>query len=157
MMSIKFQRFRKIRKAIDYSKHYSIYEAIQLIYQLHNRGLNYGIKYSLGYQVFEGSEPIYKDEIQIGQEESINFFEDTIDRVNKLFSEDSSDEKDLLLTKINQMENEYLQDLNYLTKTSKEENIREKIRTHQSHTEASSSLNDTFLTKDFENRLESLL
>lgn len=157
MMSIKFQRFRKIRKAIDYSKHYSIYEAIQLIYQLHNRALNYGIKYSLSYQAFEGSESIYKDEIQIGQQESINFFEDAINRVNKLFSEDNSDEKDLLLSKINQMEKEYLQDFNDLSKTTKKENIREKIKNHQSYTEASSSLNDTFLTKDFKNRLESSL
>lgn len=157
MMSIKFQRFRKIKTAINYSKHYSIYEAIQLIYQLHNRALNYGIKYSLGYQVFEGSEPVYKDEIQIGQEESINFFEDAIDRVNKLFSEDSSDEKELLLSKINQMEKEYLRDLNDLSKTTKKENIRDKIRNHQSYTETSSSSNNTFLTKDFENRLESSL
>jgi hypothetical protein len=157
MMSIKFQRFRKIKTAVDYSKHYSIYETVQLIYQLHNRALSYGIKYRLGYQVFEGSEPIYRDEIQIGQTESINFFEDTLNRVNSLFSEDNSDEKDLLLSKINQMEKEYLQDLNDLSKTAKKENIGEKIRIHQSHTEASSSLNDTFLTKDFGNRLESSL
>lgn len=157
MMSIKFQRFRKIRTAVDYSKHYSIYEAIQLIYQLHNRALSYGIKYRLGYQVFEGSDPIYRDEIQIGQTESINFFEDIFNRINMLFSEDNSDEKDLLLSKINQMEKEYLQDLNDLSKTTKEENIREKIRNHQSPTESSSSLNDTFLTTDFENRLESSL
>lgn len=157
MMSIKFQRFRKIKTAIDYSKYYSIYEAIQLIYQLHNRALNYGIKYAIVYQVFEESEPIYRDEIQIGRQDSISFFEDVIDRVNKLFSGDSSDEKDLLLSKINQMEKEYLQDLNDLSKTTKKENIREKIKKHQSYTEASSSLNDTFLTKDFENRLESSL
>lgn len=156
-MSIKFQRFRKIKTAIDYSKHYSIYEAIQLIYQLHNRALNYGIKYTIVYQVFEESEPIYRDEIQIGQQESINFFEDAINRVNKLFFEDNSDEKYLLLNKINQMEKEYLQDLNDLSKKVKGKNIQEKIRNHQSHLETSNSLNDMFLTKDFENRLESSL
>lgn len=157
MMSIKFQRFRKIKTAIDYSKHYSIYEAIQLIYQLHNRALNYGIKYIIVYQVFEESEPIYRDEIQIGHQDSISFFKDAINRVNKLFPEDNSNEKYFLLSKINQMEKEYLQDLKDLSKSTKKENVREKIRNHQSHTEASSSLNNTFLTKDFENRLESSL
>ena len=66
MMTIKFKPVRQIKKTIDYSKFYSIYDAVEIINMLKNRAVNYGRKYYINYEVFEDSQPVYKDEIGIG-------------------------------------------------------------------------------------------
>lgn len=157
MMTIKFKRIRHIRKTIDYSKKYSIYEAIQLIYMLHNRALNHARKYSIEYEVFEDLEPIYRDKVQIGSQESINFFDDAVKRVRKLFNEEESEDKLFLLSKIKKMEEEYSQEMNKPSEKVEKETIHSKIQSTRMRTEASSKVNGRLPSKEFENRLESSL
>lgn len=154
MMTIKFKPVRQIKKTIDYSKFYSIYDAVEIINMLQNREVNYGRKYYINYEVFEDSQPVYKDEIGIGFKESINFFEDTLIRVKKLFPDGESEDGELLISKIKQMESEYYSKPKEITPLSTKETILSKLRHNRERTERFSVPR---AAKELENRLKSLL
>lgn len=154
MMTMKFKPVRQIKKTIDYSKFYSIYEGVELINMLQNRAVNYGRKYYINYEVFEDSQPVYKDEIGVGFKESINFFEDTLNRVKKLFPDTESEDGELLINKIKQMEVEYNSEPKEISPSSKNESILTKLHHNKERAERFSIPRSA---KELENRLKSLL
>lgn len=154
MMTIKFKPVRQIKKTIDYSKFYSIYDAVEIINMLQNRAMNYGRKYYINYEVFEDIQPIFKDEIGIGYKESFNFFEDTLKRVKKLFPDAESEEGELLISKIKQMEFEYTREPKETPDSSQKESILTKLQHNRERTERFSIPRSA---KELENRLKSLL
>lgn len=97
-----------MKSTIDFESNYTVYEAVETIYKLHNQALNYGNKYTLEITISEDKQEILMDEIPIGTTEKLNIFSFLENHINHVYEdEEDSEEHDLLLKLIKTMLQEY--------------------------------------------------
>src|SRR5699024_9338302 len=97
-----------MKSTIDFECNYTVFEAVETIYKLHNHALNYGNKYTLEITISEDKQEILMDEIPIGTTEKLNIFSFLENHINHVYEdEEDSEEHDLLLKLIKTMLQEY--------------------------------------------------
>jgi len=97
-----------MKSTIDFECIYTVFEAVETIYKLHNHALNYGNKYTLEITISEDKQEILMDEIPIGTTEKLNVFSFLENHINQVYEdEEDNEEHDLLLKLIETMRQEY--------------------------------------------------
>lgn len=108
MITIRFSQNKRMKSTIDFESNYTVYEAVETIYKLHNHALNYGNKYTLEITISEDKQEILMDEIPIGTTEKLNVFSFLENHINQVYEdEEDSEEHNLLLKLIETMRQEY--------------------------------------------------